>query len=150
MVRSIAVGFGAAVLSWVLLSLSILAWLSWTQSGHLARDAQTTTKGYAAVEKEYSDPFALLSKGKRQQEIVIFPVISIISGVLVGLLGKVRTGWIAVAALFPLQIFLLAANDFGLWAFLRAFVYFSLAYFCAGGVHTMWASHAPKGPPGGA
>jgi len=144
MVRSILVGIGAAILSWVLLCLSIVAWLSVTQSGHFVRDPQVRNKDYATIQREYGDPFELLNRGKRQYELVVFPLISIITAAVVGLTGKVRTGWTAVVALLPLQAFLLLAGSFALGAFVRAFVYFLLAYFCASKVRSMRTGAPPK------
>jgi len=142
--RTILVGLGAALLSWILLCLCVVAWLSWTRAGRFARDQRVMSEDYSAVRKEYGDPFELLDRGKRQQEFVAFPLISIITGVVVGLAGKVRPGWVAVVALFPLQIFLLAANSFAAWAFIRALVYFLLAFFCASWVQRMKVASTPK------
>jgi hypothetical protein len=140
MTRTIFVALGAAVLSFVLLALSVVAWVSWTRSGHFARDQQVVNKDYATVQREYGDPFQLLNRGKQGYELLVFPLISIIIGVAVGLIGRAHTGWTAVVALLPLQIFLLAADGFAVGAFMRALVYFLLVYFSASKVQSMRAS----------
>ena len=140
----------AAVLSFVLLILSAVAWVSWTRSGRFASDQQAVNEDYATIQKEHGDPFELLNRGKHAYELLVFPLIGISTGVMVGLLGRVRTGWTAVAALVPLQIFLLAADSFAVGAFLRAFVYFLLAYISASKVQSMRANTVKTAPTAGA
>jgi hypothetical protein len=147
MMRSILVAVGAAVLSWVWLSLSVVAWLSWTSSGHFVRGPEVMHKDSATVQKEYRDPFKLLERAKTGYQLGVIPVISIITGVAVGLTTKVRAGWIAVIALLSLQIFLLVADSFTIGAFLRALVYCLLVYFCASKLRSMRANSPPKAAP---
>ena len=147
MVRSFSVGVGGALLSWILLYLSIVAWLSWTPSGHFVRGPQVIDKDSVAIQKQYRDPFELLDRAKTGYQLGVIPAISIITGVFVGLTGRMRTGRLAVVALAPLQIFLLAAESFAVWAFVRALVYFLLAYFCASRVQSMRVSNPSKVTP---
>jgi uncharacterized membrane protein YjjP (DUF1212 family) len=104
-------------------------------------------KDSAVLQKQYRDPFKLLDDAKTSYQLGVVPALSLITGLFVGLTGKVRVGWTAVFALAPLQIFLLAADTFTVWAFVRAFVYFLLAYFCASKVQGIRASSTPKAAP---
>jgi hypothetical protein len=104
-------------------------------------------KDYSSIQKKYGDPFELLSRGKSEFEMVVFPLISIITGVVVGLTGKVRTGWTAVIALLPLQVFLLAAGSFAAGAFMRSLVYFLLVYFCASKANRLRTGSTSKAAP---
>lgn len=146
MTRSIVVVIIAAVLSWILLVVGVYCWLSWSQSGRFVRDQGATTRDYASVQREYGDPFGLLNRGKRQQEVVIFPLISVVVGIVVGLSLRKRPGWLAILALAPLQVFLLAANRFMVWAFVRTFAYLLLAYLCATKVRITSHGSDSEGP----
>lgn len=140
MARSILTGIGGAVLSFILLAALVMVWLSWTRPGQMVNDPRILNeKDAAAIVAEYGDPIEQLQKGKEQHELVLFPLISILTGVFVGLLGKVRTGWTAVVALLPLQVFLIFAESFDVAAFLRALAYFLLAYLSASMVRRMRA-----------
>src|SRR5271168_3217053 len=125
--RSIMVGVGAALLSCVLLCLSVVAMLSWTRAGHLARDPQVLSKDSGSIKKEYGDPLALLNSGKKVQETVVFPLISLATAIMVGLMEKTRAGWIAVVTLLPLQFLALASNSFAPETFVRTVAYLLLA-----------------------
>ena len=139
MTRTILVGLSAAALSWVLVCLSVVAWLSWTPSGHFVRGPEAMSHDSPAVHKQYGDPFELLGRAKTGYQLLVIPVISIVTGLFAGYVGKARAGWIAVVALFPLQAFLLAADGLRMSAFVRALAYFILAYFAASIVHSMRA-----------
>jgi hypothetical protein len=143
-VRSILVGASGVVLSWVLVILSVVAWLSWTPSGRFIRGARATLKDSAAVHAQRHDPFELLESAKSGFQIWVFPAISIVTGLFVGKMGTARTGWLAVVALAPLQIFLLAAQSLVVSAFLRTFVYLLLGYFSASFVHRLAQTSASR------
>jgi hypothetical protein len=144
MVRSILVGASGAVLSWVLVILSVVAWLSWTPSGRFIRGARATFKDSTAVHAQCHDPFGLLESAKLGFQIWVFPAISIITGLFVGRMGTARAGWLATAALAPLQIFLLAAESLAVSAFLRTFVYLLLGYFSASLMHRLAQTSASR------
>ena len=131
MVRSILVGVSAVFLSWLLLSVFTLAWLSWTRSGQLSRDQQAQKQGYRAVQNKYGDPFQVLNRGGKDYDIVILPLITVVIGVFVGATTGRLVGWTAALAIFPLQVFMVVADGFGLWAFTRALAYLLLAYVTA-------------------
>ncbi|HXM13294.1 MAG TPA: hypothetical protein VN946_25315 [Terriglobales bacterium] len=139
MMRSILVVVGAGLLSWVILCFSVVAWLSWTPSGHLVRGPEVANKNSTTIQREYRDPFERLEKAKTGYQLIVIPVISIIVGVVVGLAGKTCAGWLAVLALVPLQVFLLDAEGSAGGAFVRALVYFLLAYLCGSKVQRMSA-----------
>jgi hypothetical protein len=131
MARPILVGIGAAFLSWVLLVVCTVCWLSWTRSGHFARDQRTVKEGYTQVQKQYGEPFELLSQGAKAYDFLILPLISIVTGVVVGAASRKQSGWTAIVALLPLQILVVVADDFRVWGLVRALVYLSLAYLSA-------------------
>lgn len=144
--RSVLAGVGAALLSWVLLCLSVMAWLSWTPSGHFVRGPSVMDRDSAILQKQYLDPFKLLDNARTGYRLAVIPAISIVTGLFVGFVSKARAGWIAVFAVTPLQIFLLDADRFGVAALARAFLYFLLSYLCASAVQRM---RARAGPPRG-
>ena len=134
MVRSLIIAVGAALLSWMLLYLSLTVWLSRTRSGNFARDPHALTDDYATVKKQYGNPFELMNEGQKEFELGVFPIISIIIGAIVGLTVNTRAGWIAIFSLVPLQIFLLVASSFAVGAWARMLVYFLLAYLSASSI----------------
>lgn len=142
MVRSILVGITAALLSWILLVLFTLGWLSWTRSGHLASDQHAGEKTYATIQKEYGDPFELLNQWHRQYDLLILPAISIITGAFVGAACNACPGWVGVVALLPLQLFVLASDRFASAGFFRALIYSLLVYFSASWVARLRRNHS--------
>jgi hypothetical protein len=131
MARPILVGIGATFLSLVLLVCCTFCWLSWTRSGQFARDQRTVNEGYTQVQKQYGEPFEMLSQGAKVYDFLILPLISIITGVVVGSASKKQAGWTAVVALLPLQTLVVVADGFRVWGLVRPLVYLSLAYLCA-------------------
>jgi|SRR5579872_3756292 len=130
--KSILVVLGAVALSAFLLELSILASMHWTRFGHFLRESQAHQMHAAEIKAKYgADVFTMMAEFIREQEFVVNPLISILVGIFVGLLGKTRTGLTAIMTLLPLQLFLLLSDDFSRWAFVRAAIYFALAYCAA-------------------
>lgn len=134
--RSILAGVGGVVVTWALLCLSAVAWLSWTPSGHFVRGPGAMDTDSAILQSEYDDPFKLLNNAKAGYQLSVIPAISVITGLFVGFVSKARAGWIAALAMTPLQFFLLYSDSFTFSAFVRALVYFLLAYFCASAVQS--------------
>ena len=104
--RSILTGVGALFLSSILLLVSIMIWVSMASS-----------KNMIAADRE--------------ENLLFLPLISILTGVFVGLLSKTYAGWIAVVSFIPVQVFLLYIDSFGREAFVRMTLYFLLVYFSA-------------------
>ncbi|MGA7221134.1 MAG: hypothetical protein WBX38_22660 [Candidatus Sulfotelmatobacter sp.] len=100
MKRAILVGLGAALLAMALTSFATYLEVSYTRNGDFIRDWVSN----GAPNPRYGDPLAFMVTWLRINQFMVDPVVSLLSGLLVGSFGRSRRFLSLMIAVLPIGL----------------------------------------------
>ncbi|MDQ3684984.1 MAG: hypothetical protein M3430_05210 [Acidobacteriota bacterium] len=119
---------GGVVLSFVLLTVGIWAFLQTSAQGEWLRESAERGRmpEYQETVEKYGDPFDMMTRGVRVMQFVLLPSVALLVGAFVGLLARDVVWQMAAISLVPLLVLVLFASAWEWDGFALSGVYIAL------------------------